>query len=64
MLADSAHIQEMEVERKNRKLRRRGQPLLTPIYTVADAERTMEQFARMVYDEEIEVFPDLRVRCV
>ncbi|WP_461359647.1 MBL fold metallo-hydrolase, partial [Candidatus Darwinibacter acetoxidans] len=62
MLADSAHIQEMEVERKNRKLRRRGQPLLTPIYTVADAERTMEQFARMVYDEEIEVFPDLRVR--
>jgi metallo-beta-lactamase family protein len=62
MLADSAHIQEMEVERKNRKLKRRGQPLLTPIYTVADAEKTMQQFRRMAYDEEMEILPSLRVR--
>lgn len=62
MLADSGHIQETEVERKNRKLRRRGKPLLTPIYTVEDAAQTMDHFRRMVYDEEIEVFPSLRVR--
>lgn len=62
MLADSGYIQESEVERKNRKLRRRGQPLLTPIYTVDDAAQTMEHFMRMVYDEEVEIFPDLRVR--
>ncbi|NMB01003.1 MAG: MBL fold metallo-hydrolase, partial [Firmicutes bacterium] len=62
MLADSGHIQESEVERKNRKLARRGQKLLTPIYTVDDALNTMDHFLRMVYDEEVEVFPSLRLR--
>ena len=62
MLADSGHIQESEVERKNRKRRRRGQELLTPIYTVDDAAQAMKQFRRMVYDEELELFPGMRVR--
>lgn len=62
MLADSGYIQEMEVERKNRRLKRRGQPLLTPIYTVDDAANTMNHFLRMVYDEEVEVFPSLKLR--
>lgn len=62
MLADSGFIQEAEVERKNRKRIRRGQELLTPIYTVQDAADAMNQFRRMVYDEEVEMFPDLRVR--
>lgn len=62
MLADSGHIQETEVERKNRKLRRRGQELLKPIYTVEDANVAMKQFKRMVYDEEIEILPSFRIR--
>ncbi|MDI9440895.1 MAG: MBL fold metallo-hydrolase [Firmicutes bacterium] len=62
MLADSGHIQETEVERKNRKLRRQGKPLLAPIYTVEDALNTQGQFRRMVYDEEVTVLPGLRLR--
>lgn len=62
MLADSAYIQETEVERKNRKLLRRGEKLLTPIYTVADAEKTMGHFRHMVYDEEVTILPNLRIR--
>ena len=62
MLPDSAHIQESEVERKNRKLRRQGKNLLTPIYTVDDAEKTMTLFRRMIYDEEVKILPGLRLR--
>ncbi|MDI9485065.1 MAG: MBL fold metallo-hydrolase [Bacillota bacterium] len=62
MLADSGYIQESEVERKNRKRSRRGQELLTPIYTVDDAYEAMKQFRRMVYDEEVPILPSLRVR--
>ena len=62
MLADSGHIQEAEVERKNRKRQRRGQELLTPIYTVDDADLAMKQFTRMMYDEEVEIVPSFRVR--
>ena len=62
MLADSGHIQESEVERKNRKRIRRGQDPLTPIYTVDDADKAMKQSKRMVYDEEVEILPSIRVR--
>lgn len=62
MLSDSGHIQESEVERKNRKRLRRGQDPLTPIYTVEDAAKAMEQFKPMVYDEEVEILPSIRVR--
>lgn len=62
MLADSAYIQETEVERKNRKLLRRGQKPLTPIYTVGDAQNTLGHFRQMVYDEEVTILPNLRLR--
>jgi metallo-beta-lactamase family protein len=59
MLADSAHIQETEVERKNRKLARQDKPLLTPIYTVADAQATMEQFEAVEYYRRVALFPNV-----
>ncbi|NLJ80036.1 MAG: MBL fold metallo-hydrolase, partial [Firmicutes bacterium] len=62
LLADSAYIQETEVERKNRQLRRRGAKLLTPIYTGEDAQKTQKHFRRMIYDEEVPILPGLRLR--
>ncbi|MDZ7340151.1 MAG: MBL fold metallo-hydrolase [candidate division KSB1 bacterium] len=44
MLADSGHIQEKDIEYLNKKRQRRGESLLMPLYTQADAEAAMEFF--------------------
>lgn len=62
LLPDSAHIQESEVERKNRKLKRAGKLLLTPIYTIEDAENSLTQFRTLNTDEIIEITPGVEVR--
>jgi len=61
MLPDSAYIQEMEVERKNRKGLRSGVSELRPIYTVEDARACMELFHDCVYEEVVQITPDICV---
>lgn len=51
MLADSAHIQEMESEWKNRKNTRAGKNTSSPIYTVRDAYKSLEYFHSCSYKE-------------
>lgn len=62
MLPDSGFIQEMEVERKNRKLKRAGEPLLTPIYTSDDATFAMNNFMGVKLKEIITVNNSVRFR--
>lgn len=62
MLTDSGHIQEMEVEWKNKKRVRQGLAKIEPLYTVQDAELAMFLFKGHEYDEKIDIFDGLSVR--
>lgn len=62
MLPDSGHIQELEVERKNRKLARAGKPLIEPIYTHIDAQRALMQFSTLDYGLKVDLTPTVSIR--
>ena len=62
MLPDSGHIQETEVEWKNKKRKRKGEEPIEPIYTAEDAVRCLEIFEPVQYDQIIEITPEIHVR--
>ncbi len=61
MLADSAHIQEMESRWRTSKNRRRGLGEAPPLYTVKDAERAMTHFEPVTYDRSFSPAPGIDV---
>jgi metallo-beta-lactamase family protein len=62
MLPDSAHIQESNTERLNKKKQRKGEPLLQPLYTLADAEQALKQLEPHEYEEWLEPASGIRLR--
>jgi metallo-beta-lactamase family protein len=62
MLRDSGHIQEMEAEWQNRKNKRSGRDEATPLYTVEDAERSLQYFQTVGYGEILFLADGLKVR--
>ncbi|MEG1538064.1 MAG: MBL fold metallo-hydrolase, partial [Clostridiales bacterium] len=61
MLPDCGHIQEMEVERKNRKLLRAGEPLIDPIYTASDAMEVQPLFQKQDYGQKFSPAPGIEI---
>jgi len=61
MLRDSAHIQEMEAEWQNRKNIRSGQKPVEPLYTIKDAERSLNFFQPVDPEECLLLGPDLEI---
>lgn len=64
MLPDSAHIQEQDAEYQNRKNLRAGKPMVEPMYTAADVQKTLELFQPVSYGDIVEIIPGLRARFV
>jgi metallo-beta-lactamase family protein len=62
MLANSAHIQESEVEHFNRRAARRARDRVEPIYDLADVDACIDLFRPHELDAWFAVLPGLRVR--
>jgi metallo-beta-lactamase family protein len=62
MLPDSGHIQEVEVEQRNNRSRRRALPPVEPIYTAADAYDMLHQFRPVTLEHWQSAGPDIRFR--
>lgn len=61
MLRDSAHIQEFEAKWQTRRANRAGKEGFLPMYTMADAEKSLSLFQSYPYDTEIEIFDGVSI---
>ena len=55
MLADSAHIQEKDAEYVNKKHKKKGLPLVEPLYNMEDAVNAMHSFVSVSYNRPFQV---------
>ncbi len=62
MLRDSAHIQERDAEFLNKRDSRKNMRPVAPLYTLADAERTLPLVAAHSYGVGFDVVPGVRAR--
>ena len=62
MLPDSGHIQEVEIEWRNRKRMREGLEPLPPLYTAEEAYNSLEIFRAVQYDDIVEIDDNISVR--
>jgi len=62
MLKDSGYIHEKEAEWTNRKAERSGGAKVEPLYTFRDAEDSLEFLTPVIYDQLIDINPDIKLR--
>ena len=55
MLADSAHIQSKDAEWLNKKRKKKGLPLVEPLYSKEQAEESMRQFVNVGYNRPMPI---------
>jgi metallo-beta-lactamase family protein len=64
MLKDSGHIHEYDVKYLNKKRAKKGLPPVEPLYTIADAVRTMSHFRQVPYDKAFSPIEGVTVRFI
>jgi len=62
MLADSAHIQELDIKWFNKKRAKQGLPPVEPIYGETDAEKCMELFIGVAFDRRFQINDKINVK--
>lgn len=64
MLLDSGHIHEYDAKYVNKKRKKRGEPLIEPLYTQEDAGRVAQHFRTFHYEEPFVPIPGVRAQFV
>lgn len=59
IVRDSAHIQEADADRINRKRQRAGEPPVKPLYTAEEAEEALQFFKPVPYNAPVAVAPGI-----
>lgn len=62
MLRDSAYIQQKDAEFYNRRMKKKGEAEVEPLYDMEDAEGVLEHFVSIPYDYPFTPFEGLEVR--
>jgi len=62
MLADSAHIQELDVQRFNEKRAKLGLFPVEPLYSTTDAEESLKLFISVAYDRRFYISDKINVK--
>jgi len=62
MLKDSGHIHEYDIKYVNKKRKKKGLPPVEPLYTIADAVRTMPHFRQIPYERAFQPFEGVTAR--
>ncbi|MFW5895663.1 MAG: MBL fold metallo-hydrolase, partial [archaeon] len=62
MLADSAHVQEMNAEEKNKERVKEGKKPIKPLYTSQDAHQTQKLFKKTPYDKKKKIDNNISIR--
>ncbi len=61
MLRDSANLQEKDAEYLNKRNKKKGVQIISPLYTVEEAEKSLEQFKGIAYNRFFYITPNVRV---
>ncbi len=61
LLRDSGHIHEEDAEYVNKKRAKKGEPPVAPLYTLEDAEASINSFSSIGYDRSFQVAPGATV---
>ena len=64
ILSDAAKIQDGDVQRINRRLKREGKPPIRPLYSQKDVSAILSRFRKIAYDTTISVAPGIEARFV
>lgn len=62
LLKDSAHLNARDVEYRNKKRKRAGKKLLSPLYSQEDVETTLNKLQPLAYEESVKVAPGVTIR--